>query len=99
MLEEAKIWELVDLPDGTNLIGSTWVFKVKKDAAGTVRWYKACFVAQGFCQVPGVDYFDTFALVAHLLYIYAVLVLQISFGPISTNSLMIYIVSMALESP
>ena len=35
-LEEAGTWELVDLPAGCNLVGSKWVFRVKKDAAGQV---------------------------------------------------------------
>jgi len=35
--------------------------------------YKAHLVAQGFSQVPGVDYFDTFAPVAKLASIRAVL--------------------------
>ena len=35
--------------------------------------YKARLVAQGFSQVPGVDYFDTFAPVVRLSLIGAVL--------------------------
>ena len=35
--------------------------------------YKACLVAQGFSQVPGVDYFNTFAPAAHLASIQTVL--------------------------
>jgi Reverse transcriptase (RNA-dependent DNA polymerase) len=35
--------------------------------------YKACLITQGFLQVPGVDYFDTFAPVACLASIQAVL--------------------------
>jgi len=66
MLEEAGTWELVDLPAGANLVGSKWVFQVKKDAAGQVVPFKAPLVAQGFLQVPGVDYFDMFAPVAKL---------------------------------
>ena len=54
-------------------MGSKWVFKVKKDASGNVVRYKACLVAQGFSQVPSVDYFDTFAPVARLASICAVL--------------------------
>jgi hypothetical protein len=65
-LEEAGTWELVDLPAGANLVGSKWVFRVKKDASGQVVRFKARLVAQGFSQVPGVDYFDTFAPVAKL---------------------------------
>jgi hypothetical protein len=45
----------------------------KKDAAGNVVRYKARLVAQGFSQVPGVDYFDTFAPVARLASIRTVL--------------------------
>ena len=35
--------------------------------------YKARLVVQGFSQVPGVDYYDTFAPVAHLASIHTVL--------------------------
>jgi hypothetical protein len=50
-----------------------WVYHAKKDAAGNVICYKAHLVAQGFSQVPGVDYFDTFAPVAKLASIRAIL--------------------------
>jgi len=73
MLEEAGTWELVDLPAGANLVRSKWVFCVKKDASGQVVRFKVHLVAQGFSQVPGVDYFDTFAPVAKLALIRTVL--------------------------
>ena len=73
MLEEAGTWELIDPPAGANIVGSKWVFHVKKDAAGHVVHFKACLVAQGFLQVLGVDYFDTFVLVAKLASIQTVL--------------------------
>jgi len=73
MLEDAGTWELVDLPAGANLVGSKWVFWVKKDAAGQVVHFKAHLVAQGFSQVPGVDYFNTFMPVAKLASIQTVL--------------------------
>ena len=73
MLNDAGTWELIDPPTGVNIVGSKWVFKAKKDAAGNVIHYKARLVAQGFSQVPGVDYFDTFAPVAKLASIRAVL--------------------------
>jgi len=41
--------------------------------AGNVVYYKVHLVAQGFSQVPGVDYFDNFAPVAKLASIHAVL--------------------------
>ena len=72
-LKAAGTWEVVDRPVGVNVVSSKWVFKAKKDAAGNVVRYKARLVAQGFSQVPGVDYFDTFAPVAHLASIRTVL--------------------------
>jgi len=47
----------------------------KKDAVGNVVHYKAHLVAQGFSQVPGVDYFDMFAPVTKLASIRMVLTL------------------------
>ncbi|KDR64888.1 hypothetical protein GALMADRAFT_82558 [Galerina marginata CBS 339.88] len=73
VLKAAGTWELVDTPPGANIIGSKWVFHAKKDAQGNVVRYKARLVAQGFSQIPGVEYFDTFAPVARLASIRAVL--------------------------
>ena len=65
-LHAAGTWTLEHAPPGANVIGSKWVFKAKKDASGKVVRYKARLVAQGFSQVEGVDYFDTYAPVARL---------------------------------
>ena len=73
MLKAAGTWELVKRPEGANVVGSKWVFRAKKDAAGKIVRYKARLVAQGFSQIPGVDYFDTFVPVARLASIRAVL--------------------------
>jgi len=73
VLKAAGTWELADAPEGANIVSSKWVFHVKKDAVGNVIHYKACLVAQGFSQVPSIDYFDMFAPVAHLASIRAVL--------------------------
>jgi hypothetical protein len=48
------------------VVGCRWVYALKRDAAGNIIRYKACLVAQGFSQVPGVDFFDTYAPVAKL---------------------------------
>jgi hypothetical protein len=49
------------------------VFRANKNAAENVVRYKARLVAQGFSQVPGVNYFDTYAPVARLASIQTVL--------------------------
>ena len=74
-LRQAETWELTEAPPNANIVGSKWVFRAKKDAAGNVICYKARLVAQGFLQVPGVDYFDTFAPVAKLAAIRSVLMM------------------------
>ena len=74
-MKAAGTWELVDVPAGANIVGSKWVFRAKKDTARNIVHYKAHLVAQGFSQVPGVNYFDTFAPVACLASIRAVLAL------------------------
>src|SRR3984885_14947757 len=73
LLQETGTWELTNPPAGANIVGSKWVYCTKKDAARNIICYKACLVAQGFSQVPRVDYFDTFAPVAKLVSIRAIL--------------------------
>jgi hypothetical protein len=63
-LEKHKTWDLVDLPEGKNLVGCKWVFKTKRDANGDVDRFKARLVAQGYSQEYGVDYDEVFAPVA-----------------------------------
>ena len=40
-LRAAGTWEVFDAPQGVNIVGSKWVFRAKKDAAGNVICYKA----------------------------------------------------------
>ena len=65
-LERAGTWETVPRPPNTNVVGSKWVFRIKRKADGTIEKYKARLVARGFTQVYGIDYFDTFSPVAKL---------------------------------
>ena len=58
------MYELVEKPPGAHVIGCTLVFRRKRDAEGTVTQHKVRVVAQGFAQVPGLEFDQTFALVA-----------------------------------
>jgi hypothetical protein len=66
LLEANETWEVVERPNGANVVGSKWVFKLKCTETGDVDKYKARLIAQGFTQVPGIDYFNTFAPIAKL---------------------------------
>ncbi|GKB92750.1 retrovirus-related pol polyprotein from transposon TNT 1-94 [Tanacetum coccineum] len=61
-----KVWILVPLPKGKITISSKWVFRNKKDELGIVIRNKARLVAQGYSQEEGIDYVETFALVARM---------------------------------
>jgi hypothetical protein len=65
-LKATGTWRLEDTPPRVNIIGSKWVLKAKKDAVGNIIHYKACLVAQGFSQIGGIDYDDTYMPVAKL---------------------------------
>ena len=65
-LQKNNTWELVDLPPGRKLVQSKWVFKTKFVADGSPLKYKARMVAKGYSQVHGIDYNETFALVAKM---------------------------------
>ncbi len=55
-----------DIPKDCKLVGSKMVFKVKQNEKGNVTCYKVWIIAKGYSQVPGVDFFDTYAPVTHL---------------------------------
>lgn len=65
-IENNKTWDIVELPKGKDLIGVKWIYKTKYNANVKVEKYKARLVAKGFTQQPGIDYNETFALVARL---------------------------------
>ena len=60
-LDDNNVWELVELPAGRKTVGSKWVFKLKKNADGSIERCKARLVAQGYSQKEGLDYDETFS--------------------------------------
>ena len=57
-------WNLVGLPVGKSAIGCRWVYKIKTHFYGLVDHYKARLVDKRFPKKYGINYDDTFALVA-----------------------------------
>jgi hypothetical protein len=60
-LQALDTWEFVDLPLGKRTVGYKWVFDLKYIPTGLIDRYKARLVAQGFTQVPGDDFLETFS--------------------------------------
>jgi len=67
------MWDIVPRPKGTSVVTSKWIYKTKHAADGSMDKYKARFVARGFSQKEGIDYEETFALVARYTSIRAIL--------------------------
>jgi hypothetical protein len=78
--ERNQVWELVDPPPGCKPIGTKWVWKNKEGEKGVVVRNKSRLVAQGFSQKEGIDYEETFALVAHLEAIRILLAFSVAKG-------------------
>jgi hypothetical protein len=63
-LEKRGTWELVpiaDVPKGKNILRGKFVFDDKRDTLGKLVRFKARFVAMGFTQKEGMDFFETYA--------------------------------------
>ena len=72
-LTKNHTWDLVTLPPRQFVVGCKWIYKIKTCSDGFIERYKACLVAKGFTQEYGIDYEKTFALVARISTIRALL--------------------------
>ncbi|KAL0539470.1 hypothetical protein IC582_023682 [Cucumis melo] len=59
-LLKENTWSLVPPSPSQNVVGSKWVFRLKRHIDGSILRYKARMVAKGFHQHPGVDFFEMF---------------------------------------
>ena len=61
-----NVWNPVPRPENTNVIGTKLIFKNKSDAFGIIVRNKARLVVQGYIQVEGINFDETFVPVARL---------------------------------
>lgn len=77
-LVQNQTWCLVPPDSAPNLVGCKLVFRTKFKPDGTVDRLKACLVAKGFHQRPGLDYVQTFSPVVKLPSLHLILSLASS---------------------
>jgi hypothetical protein len=73
-------WDIVPRPKGKSVVTSKWIYKIKHVADRSIEKHKERFVAIGFSQVEGIDYDETFALVARYTSIQTIIVLASALG-------------------
>ena len=60
-MEINDVWYSTVLPAGRKLVTTKWVFRPKHDIQGNITKYKARLVAQGFEQIYGKDFDETYS--------------------------------------
>ncbi|GJX93730.1 retrovirus-related pol polyprotein from transposon TNT 1-94 [Tanacetum coccineum] len=64
--ERLEVWELIPRLDKVMVITLKWIYKVKQEELGGILKNKARLVARGYRQEEGIDFEESFALVARL---------------------------------
>lgn len=63
-INKNNTWILCELPTESKAIGLKWVFKTKYNSAGEIQQHKARLVVKGYSKQAGVNFEETFFLVA-----------------------------------
>ena len=56
-----RTWTLVSFHPSMNVVGSRWVYRIKRRADGSIERYKMRLVSRGFTLQEGIDYSETFS--------------------------------------
>lgn len=74
-IEGNHTWEVVNLPNGRDVIDLKYNYKTKFNKDGSIQKHKVPLPAKGYAQQPRVDFHETFAPVVHMETIRIVLTL------------------------
>jgi hypothetical protein len=73
-------WSLVSFHPSMNVVGSRWVYRIKRRVDGSIDHYKARLVARGFTQQEGIDYSETFSPVIKQVTVILVFSIAVSYN-------------------
>ena len=66
-LQQNETQDLASFPPGKQVVDCRWVYNIKLNLDGSLARLKARLVAKRYSQINGVDYQDTFSLVAKIV--------------------------------
>ena len=61
VLNQNKTWDVVPVPFNWNIVGSKWVYKIKRDSSRNIAKYKARLVAEGLSQQSDTDFDEIYS--------------------------------------
>ena len=73
IISKNHTWDLLTFALRKSVVGCKWIYKIKTRSDGFVEWCKTRLVTKGFTQEYGIDYEETFAPVAQISYVRALL--------------------------
>ncbi|MBW0500559.1 hypothetical protein O181_040274 [Austropuccinia psidii MF-1] len=60
-MDTLKVWDILQLDLSFKLLGTTSVFKIKRDHLCNITEHKARLCTQGFTQTPGIEFEKTYS--------------------------------------
>jgi hypothetical protein len=80
VLDANATWEFVALPKDKKTIECKWVYKIKHNVDGSMSIYKIRLVTKGYAQTYGMDYEETYSLVAKMIIVRTIIAMVASKG-------------------